>query len=348
MHRGMDSIWPLNMSCGIWNQTISSRSFKSCKLRGGASMDQICWSCTSHRCSIGLRAGKFGGQGNTLNSLSCSSHCPWTIFTVWQGTLSCWKRPLSSENTIAIKGCTFNSRQGSSWALWPVYGYLALKTANCDAQCLLTPLYHGIKFFNKLSYNTVAPLCVWTRCASLHSPPASMSLWHSWLWRCSLVVLPWAIHRHFGGQVLKWKKGTPIIIIVFIKYSCILLNMFEHRNMKHWEKIEKLYYYIALQRQTTLTRYSVKLRKMTLKYFICPAKLIIGRTLEIGQLDVLVMKIIYIKNCGLKLDFYPYFEVTVLCFCIVCKKWEVTPRQKAVTSTLSIFGCWSPFTKSLQ
>ncbi len=29
---------------------------------------------------------------------------------------------------------------------------------------------------------------------------------------------------------------------------------------------------------------------MTLKFFICPAKLIIGRTLEIWQLDVLVMK----------------------------------------------------------
>ncbi len=38
--------------------------------------------------------------------------------------------------------------------------------------------------------------------------------------------------------------------------------------------------------------------KITLKFFICPAKLIIGRTLEIRQLDVLIMKIIYNKtNC---------------------------------------------------
>ncbi len=35
---------------------------------------------------------------------------------------------------------------------------------------------------------------------------------------------------------------------------------------------------------------------MTLKLFTCPAKLIIGRTLGIWQLDVLVMKIIYIKK----------------------------------------------------
>ncbi len=39
-----------------------------------------------------------------------------------------------------------------------------------------------------------------------------------------------------------------------------------------------------------------KLKKMTLKLFTCPAKYIIGRTLEIWQLDVLVMKIIYIKK----------------------------------------------------
>ncbi len=66
---------------------------------------------------------------------------------------------------------------------------------------------------------------------------------------------------------------------------------------------------------------------MTLKFFNCPAKLIIGRTLEIWQLDVLVMKIIYIKNSELKLDFYPYFEVNVLCLCIVWKKWHQGKRQ---------------------
>ncbi len=86
----------------------------------------------------------------------------------------------------------------------------------------------------------------------------------------------------------------------------------------------------------------------TSSILICPAKLIIGRTLKIWQLDVLAMQIINIKNCELKLDFYPYFEVALLCLFIVCNMWEVTPRQKTVTSTLSIFGCWSPFTKSSQ
>ena len=42
---------------------------KSCKWRGGASMDQLCLSCTSHRCYIGLRFGEFVGQINTSNSL---------------------------------------------------------------------------------------------------------------------------------------------------------------------------------------------------------------------------------------------------------------------------------------
>ncbi len=98
----------------------------------------------------------------------------------------------------------------------------------------------------------------------------------------------------------------------------------------------------------------MKLRKITLKFFTCPAKLIIGRTLEIWQLDVLVMKIIYIKKIVssnliftpiLKLMYFIHWSTLFLCLCIICKKWEVTPRQKAVTSTLSIFGCWSPFYK---
>ncbi len=46
---------------------------------------------------------------------------------------------------------------------------------------------------------------------------------------------------------------------------------------------------------------------MTLKSFICPAKLIIGRTLEIWQLDVLVMKIIYIKKLWAQTRFLPLF-----------------------------------------
>lgn len=52
-------------------KTISSRS---CQLRGDTSMDWMFWSSTCHRCSIGLRSEGFGGQGNTLNYLSCSTN----------------------------------------------------------------------------------------------------------------------------------------------------------------------------------------------------------------------------------------------------------------------------------
>ncbi|KAF7656706.1 hypothetical protein LDENG_00037350 [Lucifuga dentata] len=58
----MDSTRPLKVSCGIWHQDVNSRFFKSCKFGGGASMDQTCFSSTSHRCSIGLTLGEFGGQ----------------------------------------------------------------------------------------------------------------------------------------------------------------------------------------------------------------------------------------------------------------------------------------------
>ncbi len=51
--QSMDSTRPLNVSCGIWHQDISKTSFRSYKLQREASMDQICWSSTSHRCSIG-------------------------------------------------------------------------------------------------------------------------------------------------------------------------------------------------------------------------------------------------------------------------------------------------------
>ncbi|KAK3506551.1 hypothetical protein QTP70_009032 [Hemibagrus guttatus] len=39
--RGMDCTRSLKVCCGIWHQDVSSRSFKTCKLRCGASMDRI-------------------------------------------------------------------------------------------------------------------------------------------------------------------------------------------------------------------------------------------------------------------------------------------------------------------
>ncbi|XP_051801618.1 vascular endothelial growth factor C isoform X3 [Acanthochromis polyacanthus] len=69
----MDSTRPLKVCCGIWHQDVS-RSFEACKLRGVASMKWTCLSSTSHRCSIGLRFGEFGGQVNTSNFLLCSSN----------------------------------------------------------------------------------------------------------------------------------------------------------------------------------------------------------------------------------------------------------------------------------
>lgn len=44
----MDSTRPLKVCCGFCYQGVSSRSFKSYKVRGGASMDWTCWSGISH------------------------------------------------------------------------------------------------------------------------------------------------------------------------------------------------------------------------------------------------------------------------------------------------------------
>lgn len=62
----MDSTRPLKVFCGIWHQDVSSRSFKSCKLRGGASIDLTCLSIPQTLDCMkiwGIRS-----QINTLNS----------------------------------------------------------------------------------------------------------------------------------------------------------------------------------------------------------------------------------------------------------------------------------------
>ena len=97
----MDSIRSLKVCCGIWHHDVSSRSFKSCKLRGGASVDQNCLSSTPPGCSILLTSGEFGGQVDKSNSLLCSSNHSWTIFALrhytaerghsHQGILFPWK-----------------------------------------------------------------------------------------------------------------------------------------------------------------------------------------------------------------------------------------------------------------
>lgn len=49
-------------------------------------MDQNCLSSTFHRCAIGLQYAGYGGQVNTLNSLSCSSN--YSLFALWLDTLT--------------------------------------------------------------------------------------------------------------------------------------------------------------------------------------------------------------------------------------------------------------------
>jgi len=70
---------------------------------------------------------------------------------------------------------------------------------------------------------------------------------------------------------------------------------------------------------------------MTLKFFSCPDKLIIGRNLKIWQFNFLIMKIIYIKNW----TFDPNFEVTVL-YCLQ----KVISHAKAKGSNFHIIDIW--------
>lgn len=92
---------------------LASRSGKSCKLPAGAAADWTSCSSISHRCSVGLRSGEFGGHSNTLNSLFCSSNHSRNTCAVWWGAFSCWKRPLPWGHTVAMKGFVF----GPQWLL---------------------------------------------------------------------------------------------------------------------------------------------------------------------------------------------------------------------------------------
>lgn len=76
----------LKVCCGIWHKYMSSRSFRSCKLWDGASMDQIPqllnW--------IEIWAMRRSSQCLEL-VLCCSNYS-----VLLQGVLSCWKRSLPS------------------------------------------------------------------------------------------------------------------------------------------------------------------------------------------------------------------------------------------------------------
>ena len=71
-HWIVDSTRPMKVCCGIWHQHLSRRSFKSCKVWVGASMDWICLASTSHRCSIGLRSGDPKEAKSTPQSRCCA------------------------------------------------------------------------------------------------------------------------------------------------------------------------------------------------------------------------------------------------------------------------------------
>lgn len=67
---------PLKMCCGIWHQSVSSRSFESCKLQGGPLWNLTYFCSISHRRSIGVQSW------NTSNSLLFSSHHSRYIFFI--------------------------------------------------------------------------------------------------------------------------------------------------------------------------------------------------------------------------------------------------------------------------
>lgn len=71
----------------------------------GTYIDGTC-SSASHGCSNWLRSGEFGGQFETLTSLSHSADCFRTVLAVSQGTLSSWGDPSPLGSAIV---CTWSA-----------------------------------------------------------------------------------------------------------------------------------------------------------------------------------------------------------------------------------------------
>ena len=95
-HQGLGT-GPLGLSCGFWHQGIDGRSFESCGLQGGATLDWI-YSGISHWYLIGLGSGEFGGQVDTLSSVSCSWGHSSTV-------LLCPRANCPAGGTTAIREC---------------------------------------------------------------------------------------------------------------------------------------------------------------------------------------------------------------------------------------------------
>lgn len=121
---------PGKVCCGIWHIHVSSRSFKSRKLQGGAFIDQTYLSSTPHRCSTGMRSREFGGQ---VNVSLCALNLSWTIFAVRQGALSCLERPLPLRDTVSMKGC--------SW-LATIFGWYCIFQRKIHIHFHLFPIVH--------------------------------------------------------------------------------------------------------------------------------------------------------------------------------------------------------------
>lgn len=99
------------MALTCWTWTLlrvyaGSRSFKSCRLLGRASVNGVC-SAGSHSCSLGLGCGDFWRLAQCPGVLLCSLRCSWVVSDTWCDTLSCRERLLAS---------------GSNFATWEISG----------------------------------------------------------------------------------------------------------------------------------------------------------------------------------------------------------------------------------
>ena len=148
---GMDSTRPLKVCCCILHQDVSNLSFKSCKLWGGASTDWTGLSSTSHRWSIGLRSGEFGGPSQHLKLIVWLLKRSWNISALWliillKEATAIWEYPFHERVfmvcSTAEVGGTCQSHIPHGWQD-PRFPSRTLPKASGKQACLLPIVYPG-------------------------------------------------------------------------------------------------------------------------------------------------------------------------------------------------------------
>ena len=105
---GIDSLRCWKVMQGIWHHAWWIALSGSVRFDGCGTSCLMALLNSSNKCSIGLRSGDCGGHLSKVKSPSCSWNLSCTIWALWHGALSYWKKPSPLGYAIHITGWTWS------------------------------------------------------------------------------------------------------------------------------------------------------------------------------------------------------------------------------------------------